>query len=117
MPLIRETLGNVLVHIYDFPFLATIYLPDAVCYETDTPCLVAWFDGLPTMGEQVAHHQMCLNDGFKNWLNVAVVSDTCDEVPQQAEVYLLEAFNKDCCEGGWLWKNMNYRNPETPGSS
>ena len=33
-------LGDVLLHIYDFPFEAAIYLPEVGRYEADTPCIV-----------------------------------------------------------------------------
>ena len=95
-------LGNVLLHIYDFPLEAAIYLPEVVRYEADTPCIVGWVD------DEASFHQTCLQNGFKNWLNVAVVSDTCDDVSEKTESGLIAAFNADCQEGGWLWKMMNY---------
>jgi hypothetical protein len=42
MPLVEKNLGEVLAHIYDFPFEACIYLSEVVPYETVTPCIVAW---------------------------------------------------------------------------
>lgn len=105
MPLTRTSLGHVLLHIYEFPFEGAIYLPDAGRYEAHTPCIVAWTGS----GDEAFLHQTCLNDGFKNWLNVAVVSDTCDEASEQTEACLIAAFNEDCGEGGWLWRMMNYR--------
>src|SRR5580765_8522074 len=104
MTIATRKLGDVLVHIYDFSPGAAIYLPAVVRYEVDTPCLV----GMDESGE--AFHQLCLQHGFKNWLNVAVVSDTCDDATQQTEPCLIEAFNNDCQKDGWLWKMMNYRN-------
>src|ERR1700693_3371513 len=40
MSLTIGKLGNVLLHIYDFPFEAAIYLPEVVRYEADTSCIV-----------------------------------------------------------------------------
>src|SRR5690349_8751745 len=106
MPLVEYSLGYVLLHIYEFPFEGAIYLPAVGRYDPDTQCIVAW----ARSGEEEASlHQACLNHGFKNWLNVAVVSDTCDEVSEQTEASLIAAFNEDCREGAWLWKMMNYR--------
>jgi hypothetical protein len=106
MQLTHWTLGKVLVQIYDFNSGAAIYLPSVEQYETDTPCLVAW-PATDAEGEPL--HQTCLQRGFKNWLNVAVVSDTCDAVSEKTETALIVAFNEDCREGGWLWKMMNYK--------
>jgi hypothetical protein len=109
MPMIHKNLGEILLHIYDFPFEAGIYLPDVTHYETNTPCIVAW----AWKGEdEDSIHQACLTQGFKNWLNVAVVSDTCDGVSEQTGDCLVTAFNEDCREGGWLWKMMNYWNTD-----
>jgi len=108
MPLTIRKLGEVLLHIYDFPFEAAIYLPDLVRYEADTQCIVGG-----GVGDEASFHQTCLQYGFKNWLNVAVVSDTCDEVLQQTESCLIAAFNEDCNKGGWLWNMMNYRQTES----
>lgn len=105
MPLTKTTLGHTLLHIYEFPFEGAIYLPDVARYEADTPCIVAWAGNC----DEAALHQTCLCDGFKHWLNVAVVSDTCDEVPEQTEACLIAAFNEDCRQGGWLWRMMNFR--------
>jgi hypothetical protein len=104
MPLPVRRLGDVLIHIYEYPFEASIYLPEVERYEADCPCLVgsASVDGYPS-------HQECLGNEFKHWLNVAVVSDTCDSVPERTESFLIAEFNKDCQEGGWLWKMMDYQ--------
>ena len=104
MSLTTRKLGDVLLHIYDFPFDAAIYLPEVVRYETDTPCIVGG-----GVNDDASFHQTCLENGFKNWLNVAVVSDTCDDVLDKTESGLIAAFNEDCHEGGWLRKMMNYR--------
>jgi hypothetical protein len=106
MDLITKRLGEVLLHIYDFPFDAAIYLPDVVQYSVDTPCIVGG-----GVNDEDSFHQTCLDHGFKNWLNVAVVSDTCDAVSQQSAPSLVAAFNEDCQAGGWLHKMLNYRNP------
>ena len=109
MPKISTTLGYVLLHIYNFDLGAAIYLPHAARYEADTPVIVAWPAKHDDQAEEKLHLD-CLNNGFTNWLNVAVVSDTCDDVETDAEDGLVAAFNEDCQEGGWLWKMMNYRN-------
>jgi hypothetical protein len=106
-PTIRE-LGDVLLHIHDFPFDAAIYVPEVVRYQGDTPCVVGG-----GVSDEASFHQSCLQSGFKNWLNVAVVSDTCENVLEQTESGLVAVFNQDCQEGGWLWKMMNYRPPES----
>jgi hypothetical protein len=103
MSLIIRKLGDVLLHIYDFPLEAAIYIPETARFEGDTPCTVG--GGL---GDEASFHDACLENGFKNWLNVAVVSDTYDEVLDKNETALIAAFNEDCQEGGWLWKMMNY---------
>ena len=103
MPLASRKLGDVLLHIYEFPFYATIYLPEVERYEIETPCIVAWDDG----NEDTTLHQTCLGYGFEKWLNVAVVSDTCDKVLEQTEASLIAAFNEDCREGRWLYRMMN----------
>jgi hypothetical protein len=112
MPLTFTTLGHVLVHIYDFDPGGTIYLPKAERYEAETPCIVAWSTA---HAEEEYHclHQTSLKHGFTNWLNVAVVSDTCDSVAEKSQRSLIAEFNDDCREGGWLWKMMNYRNPDS----
>jgi hypothetical protein len=107
LPSIRK-LGNVLLHIYDYHPGLAIYLPEVVRYEAETPCIVG-DDG----SDEASFHQTCLQYGFKSWLNVAVVSDTCDTVVPATESSLIAAFNKDCQEGGWLWKMMNYRRHES----
>jgi hypothetical protein len=104
MPLTIRKLGDVLLHIYEFPFEAAIYLPEVLRYDADTPCIVG--GGLE---DEASFHDTCLEKGFKNWLNVAVVSDTCDDVPDKTESGLIAAFNENCREGGWLRKMMNYR--------
>jgi hypothetical protein len=108
MPMANRKLGDVLLHIYEFDLGGAIYLPDVERYETDTPCIVAWGHE----GEDVLH-QACFRQGFKNWLNVAVVSDTCDEASEQTEESLVASFNKDCREGGWLRKMTNYGNTDS----
>lgn len=111
MPLRRTNLGYVLLHIYEFPFEGTIYLPDVRTYEVDTSCIVAWVDSSEESfsSSEALLHQTCLGEGFKNWLNVAVVSDTCDEATEPTEAGLIAAFNEDCRENGWLRGMMNYR--------
>ncbi len=96
MPLKRTELGHVLPHIYDYSFDAAVYLPGVARYEAHTPCLVAWGGD----DDEAALHQAGLSEGFRNWLNVAVVSDTCDEVSEQSAACLIAAFNEDCREGG-----------------
>ena len=108
MSLTIRKLGDVLLHIYDFPFDAAIYLPEVVRYEADTPCVVGG-----GVIDDVSFRHTCLQNGFKNWLNVAVVSDSCDDVSEQTESCLIATFNEDCREGGWLWKMMNYRHPDS----
>jgi hypothetical protein len=107
-----QRLGDVLLHIYDYPFEAAIYLPAVPSYYPDTPCVVG--GGL---GDPASFHQTCLDNGFANWLNVAVVSDTCDEVPDKTVPALIAAFNADCKQDGWLQKMMNYRQSEAKGMS
>lgn len=99
-------LGEVLVRINDFPFGASIFLPEVAVFDPDTPCVVG------DMKDEEYFRQTGIANGFKNWLNVAVVSDTCDEVPDKTEDNLVIAFNEDLREGGWLRKMLNYRNPE-----
>ena len=101
----KSTLGYVLLHIYEFPSEGGIYLPVVDRYEVGTPCLVTWADS----GDEAIIHQTCIDEGFRNWFNVAVVSDTCDEAAEQTEASLIAAFNEDCEEGGWLSRMMNYR--------
>jgi hypothetical protein len=110
MPLRFTTLGDVLLHIYDFDLGGAIYFPDVEMYEVDTPCVVA-SSFTPTEAE--GDHQSCMNKGFKNWLNVAVVSDTCDDVTTQTKEAFIAAFNEDCQEGGWLWKMKNWESPKS----
>lgn len=109
MPLAMRTLGDVLLHIYDFPFWGAIYVQDVVRYEADTPCFVG---GCGSEEDESVFHRTCLHYGFKHWFNVAVVSDTCDDVSPKTEQGLIAAFNDDCREGGWLQRMMNYRKPE-----
>jgi hypothetical protein len=80
MLLTTRNLGNVLHHIYDFPYDAAIYLPEVIRYEADTRCVVGG-----GVNDEPAFHQNCLECGFKNWLNVAVVSDTCDDALDKTE--------------------------------
>src|SRR5262245_3801815 len=101
MPLTIRNLGEVLLHIYDFPCQASLYLPLVAQYEADTPCVVGG-----TENDGPSFQGTCVDNGFKNWLNVAVVSDTCDEVSKKTVSALVEAFNEDCREGCWLWKMM-----------
>lgn len=110
MALSFTNLGHVLCHIYDFDFGAAIYFPTVERYEADTPCIVALPD---TEAEEASLHQACLDRGLKNWLNVAVVSDTCDDAAEQTEACLIAAFNDDCRDGGWLRKMMNYRKSDS----
>lgn len=107
-PLTVTTLGYVLLHVYDFPFWGAIYLPKVERYEADTPCIVV-APPPSAEAEEPRLHQDCLNRGFTNWLNVAVVSDVCDEVERHTEDSLVTAFNENCREGGFLWREMNYR--------
>lgn len=107
MPRTFTTLGHVLLHIYQFDFGGGIYLPDVMRFESDTPCIIA-MPATTLEAEEAILHQLCLDDGFRNWLNVAVVTDTCDGAVQ-TESSLIAAFNEDCREGGWLRKMMNYR--------
>ena len=105
MPLAIYDLGEVLALIYDLPFGSAIYLPRVARYAVDTPCMAPgdcpdWSD------KGVARHY-----GFLDWLNVAVVSDTYDEVPDKTPSSLVDAFNEDCRKGEWLARMMNYRNP------
>jgi hypothetical protein len=106
MDLTHRRLGDVLLRIYDFPFDAAIYLPPAVPYNVDTLCIVGG-----GVDDANSFHQTCLDHGFTNWLNVAVVSDTCDAVSPKTAPALVAAFNDDCQAGGWLHKMLNYRNP------
>jgi hypothetical protein len=99
MPLRIRTLGEVLSHIYDFNFHHALYLPKVETYRPDTPCIV---------GDDEAHRR-CVEYGFPNWLNVAVVSDTCDSVQPRTDEALVAAFDADCREGRWLGRMMNYR--------
>jgi hypothetical protein len=114
MPLTFTTLGYVLTHIYSFDPSAGIYLPSVERYEAGTPCIVA----SPDRGtDYESLHRMCLDQGFRNWLNIAVVSDTCDEVSPQTETCFVAAFNDDCREGGWLRRMMNYWNSDSSPQS
>jgi len=115
MPVTHTTLGNVLSHIYENDFGGAIYLPTVEEYKADTPCIVA-VPSTCTEAEENLLHQSCLDQGFTNWLNVAVVSDTCDSVLDPTEVSLITAFNVDCREGGWLRKMMNFREAKEPRS-
>jgi hypothetical protein len=105
MPIKNRNLGDVLLHIYEFPFYGTIYLPDVTLYEVNTPCLVAWAIG----SEEPSIHESCVSSGFKNWLNVAEVSDICDAASDQTEKSLTAAFDESCRQEGSLSKMMNYR--------
>ncbi|WP_423838999.1 DUF7716 domain-containing protein [Symmachiella dynata] len=112
MPLTFHNLGFVLSHIYEFPRWCAVYLPTVDRYEADTQCIVA----VPTThseAEEDKLHHLCLAHGFKNWLNIAVISDTCDDAADQTEPALIAAFNQDCREGEWLWRMMDFRNPDS----
>jgi hypothetical protein len=100
-------LGEVLLHIYEYPFEEAIFLPKSGPYEADTPCIIGWDDR-----EGRVLRKACLEHGLVNWLNVAVVSDTCDEVFPKDVVHLILAFNEDCQEGRWLHTMMNYVPPQ-----
>lgn len=104
MPLAIYDLGEVLARIYDLPFESAIYLPRATRYEVNTPCMAPGYspDG---SDEGVARHY-----GFIDWLNVAVVTDTYDEVPYKSPASLVAAFDEDCRGGHWLARMMNRRN-------
>ena len=105
MPLAVHNLGDVLTDIYRYPFGGAIYLPEADHYEICTPCFICW-----SMQPEDApiEHSIALSYGFSRWLNIAVVSDTCDEVTEPTPERLVAAFNADCREGGWLAEMMNY---------
>jgi hypothetical protein len=107
MPPTIYNLGDVLARIYDLPFGSAIYLPHVERYDVDTPCMV--LDDCPDVSDEGDARRY----GFVNWLNVAVVSDTCDEVLDKTPTSLVAAFNEDCREGGWLARMMNYRNPDS----
>ncbi|HEY4260228.1 MAG TPA: hypothetical protein VGM98_08710, partial [Schlesneria sp.] len=79
MSLTHTTLGYVLSHIDELDFSGTIYLPTVDQYKADTPCVVA-VPSTRAEAEESLLHQFCLDLGFKIWLNVAVVSDTCNSV-------------------------------------
>ncbi len=111
MPLAIRNLGEVLIQIYDFYSQTAIYLPKILEYEVDTPCIVSWAATNDELDE-TALHLTCLHYGFKNWLNVAVVSDTCDDVLEKSQESLIAAFNADCRDGCWLSRMMNYRRPD-----
>ncbi len=97
----------MLLHIYDFAPHGTIYLPNGLKnYQTRTPVVVALSDADSDRQES---HLYCVNNGYCNWLNAAVVSDTCDSVATQTEETLVAAFNEDCRHGNWLHRMMNYR--------
>jgi hypothetical protein len=103
MQLTIRTLGDVLLHIYDYPFETAIFLPESEQYTAETPCVVGWDED-----EDSLFRRACLEHGLVNWLNVAVVSDTCDDAMEQHVPHLIRAFNEDCREGGWLRRMMNY---------
>jgi hypothetical protein len=101
------TLGEVLLHIYDYPFEAAIFLPSFGPYQAETRCIVGGDEQ-----EDSSLRESCLEHGLVNWLNVAVVSDTCDDVSPKDIPSLVAAFNEDCRDGGWLHKMMNYRHDQ-----
>jgi hypothetical protein len=98
-----KPLGQVLLHIYHFPFELAIFLPHLDQYKADTPCLIGWDED-----ELSPFRQACSRHGLVKWINVALVSDTCDDVADKDIPHLIAAFNEDCREGGWLRKMMNY---------
>jgi hypothetical protein len=104
MTIENSTLGDVSNRIYDFPFWGGVYLPQVDRYESSTPCIVVAVEG----DNYAIAHQECLERGFKNWLNIAVISDTCDTVADKNPDNLVAAFNEDCKPGNWLAKNMTY---------
>ena len=110
MPLIETTLGDVLPRIYEFDLGATLYLPKVDRYEPGTPCVIA-VSTTRNEAEEQALHLECLGRGFANCLNLAVVSDTCDDVVTRTIEGYVTAFNQDCQEGRWLARMMNYRVP------
>jgi hypothetical protein len=100
----KTTLGEVLLRIYEFPLEVAIFLPTSgPPFSAQTPCMVGWDER-----EDSTFRQACLEQGLVNWLNVAVVSDTCDEVVEKDIANLIAAFNEDCQDGGWLQEMMNY---------
>jgi len=105
-PVFGSTLGQVLLHIYDFSPGAALYLPDDGPYAANTPCIVADPIAYPPE-EHTLLHQACVSQGFEIWFNIAIVSDTCDDAAEQTESCLLAVFNQDCKTDGWLWKNRN----------
>lgn len=110
MPLIETTLGEVLPRIYDFDLGAGLYLPKVDRYEADTPCVIA-VSATHNEEEEQTLHLECVRRGFANCLNLAVVSDTCDDVVTRTTDGYVTAFNQDCQEGRWLARMMNYRMP------
>lgn len=116
MPLSFTNLEDVLRHIWDIEFWATIYFPAVERYTADTPCIVK-STTTNTEAEETSLHQACLDQGFNNWLNVAVVSDICEEVSEQTEACLIAAFIDSCRDGGGLRKMMNYRRSNSTGAT
>src|SRR5271167_234541 len=106
MSLTIRRLGDVLLHIYDFPFWAAIYLPETARFEGDTQCIVGGTETDEASCDR--DRQTCLENGFRNWINVALVSDTYDSVMDKTESGLIAVFNEECQEGGELRKLMNY---------
>src|SRR4051812_33738084 len=106
MPLAIYDLGDVLARIYDLSLGSAIYLPRVDRYEVNTPCMAP--GDCPDGSDEVVARRY----GFANWLNVAVVSDTYDEVTEKSPASLVAAFNEDCQEGRWLARMMNYRNAD-----
>jgi hypothetical protein len=104
--MVIRKLGEALLHIYSLPFESSIYLPKVARYEVDTPCVVSGVDDKPSF------HEVNLENGFVNWINVAVVSDSCDGAVERTASHLVELFNKDCQEAGWLFSMMSGRKKE-----
>lgn len=109
MPLTFTKIGYVLSRIYEFHFATAIYLPTVEKYSSDTACIVPSFPSPYSEAEEAFLHDECLSRGFKNWLNVALVSDICDTAPDQSEASLIAVFNAAGREGGSLSPWMNYR--------
>jgi len=109
MPLKFTRLGYVLSHIYEFHPATAIYLPTVEKFSPDAACIVPSFPSPYSGAEEAALHEECLSRGFKNWLNVAVVSDLCDTAQDQTEAALVAVFNAACRDGGSLSPWINYR--------
>jgi hypothetical protein len=106
MPLLVRPLGDALMTIYLWPAGGAIYFPVRSGFQPDTLCLVAWSES-GDRGDWEALHRACRRHGYDFWLNVAVMTDTFDEVRPWTEAGVVAAFNEDCREGGWLWRMWN----------